>query len=380
MKKRTALLTGALAATSVMSVQADDHNASEAFPDISENMGHYQAINVLYQQGVVNGFDDGTFRPDASLTRIEAALMLERALNLEFDGEVSHDFDDVPEAYNEVVDMVYEEGIFEGYSSDEFGTRDELTREQMAKVLVEAYGLQVDGVPTVHFDDRSETSLKEYLDAVYHFGVAEGYPNHNFGIGDEIKRQDFSAMLYNAMNVEDTDYEAETQLSYYRPEDFLKGGQEALDEVEAGGALYDTRLMLGQYFPTVTLEYGDPDEQVYIEGPRERYGDIYLGIQGMNDDEADELVNSIAWFADSEDSSDATLADVQAALGEPDEVYYNELFDGVSYRYNEGDYFVSFNGDGDHQLSEGEDGLTQVDDIDETAQLDFFQVRYQPER
>ncbi|SIS41369.1 S-layer homology domain-containing protein [Salimicrobium flavidum] len=118
MKKRTVFLTGALAGMAAMSVQAD----AEAFPDISEDMRHYLAIDTLYKEGIINGFDDGTFRPNASLTRIEAVLMLERALNLEFDGEVSHDFDDVPEAYNEVVDMLYEEGIFEGYSLDEFGT------------------------------------------------------------------------------------------------------------------------------------------------------------------------------------------------------------------------------------------------------------------
>ncbi|SDJ27849.1 S-layer homology domain-containing protein [Salimicrobium halophilum] len=378
MKKRTAILTGALAATSVMSVQADDHTAADSFSDISENMTHYEAINQLYQKGVVSGFNDGTFRPNESLTRIEAALMLESALNLDFDGEVSHSFEDVPDKYNEVVDMLYEEGIFQGQSSDEFGTYDELTREQMAKVLVEAFDLQLQDVPTVHFDDRGWTSLGDYLDSVYHFGVASGYPNHEFGVGDPIKRQDFSAMLFNAMNVEDKDYEEQTALRDYEPSDFLAGGQEALDEVEAGGALFDTRLMLGQYFPTVTLEYGDPDEQVNIEGPRERYGNIFLGISGMNDDDADELVNSIAWFPDARGTGDSTLADVKASLGEPDEVYYNELFDGVSYRYNAGDYFVSFNANGEHQLSQGEDGLTQVDQVDESATLNLFQIRYTP--
>ncbi|SIS41358.1 S-layer homology domain-containing protein [Salimicrobium flavidum] len=379
MKKRTLLLTGALAATSAMSVQADDHNASEAFPDISEDMRHYQAIDALYQNGIVSGFDDGTFRPNDSLTRIEAALMLESALNLEFDGEVSHHFDDVPEAYNEVVDMVYEEGIFEGYGPDEFGTRDELTRDQMAKVLVEAYGLEVEGVPTVHFDDRAETSLKEYLDAAYHFGVANGYPNHNFGVGDEIKRQDFSAMLYNAMNIEDTEYQAQTQLRYYQPADFLKGGQEALDEVAAGGALYDTRLMLGQYFPTVTLEYGNPDEQVNIEGPLQRYGNIYLGLQGTNDDEADELVDSVAWFAEPEETSDSTLAEVVAALGEPDDIYNNNLFGGVTYQYEAGDYFVAFTAEGDHQVTTKDSGEVIIEEVDESAKVDVFDLRHDRE-
>ncbi|SIS41375.1 hypothetical protein [Salimicrobium flavidum] len=229
-------------------------------------------------------------------------------------------------------------------------------------------------MPTVYFGDRNETSLKEYLDTAYHFGVAIGYPNHDFGVGDDIKRQDFAAMLFNAMNLQDTEYQPLTQLRDYRPVDFLKGGDRVVQELEEVGVLHDTRLRVGELFRTVKLEYGNPDEQVYIEGPRERYGDNYLGIQGTND--ADETVDSIAWFP-GEDGTETTLADVEAALVEPDEVFYNELFPGVTYKYDAGDYFVSFNGAGDHQLTDLDNGLVQIDEVDESATLNFFQLRYQ---
>jgi len=50
-----------------------------AFTDIE---GHWasNAITVAYLQGWVNGFDDGTFRPDDLITRAQVAALVNRAL------------------------------------------------------------------------------------------------------------------------------------------------------------------------------------------------------------------------------------------------------------------------------------------------------------
>ncbi|MHB1419110.1 MAG: S-layer homology domain-containing protein, partial [Bacillota bacterium] len=50
----------------------------QTFPDISKDMDPY--IKKAYSMGVVNGFPDWTFRPDATATRGEAAAMVMRAL------------------------------------------------------------------------------------------------------------------------------------------------------------------------------------------------------------------------------------------------------------------------------------------------------------
>jgi hypothetical protein len=51
-----------------------------AFSDID---GHWaaDAINVAFMQGWVNGFGDGTFRPDQQITRAEVAALVNRALD-----------------------------------------------------------------------------------------------------------------------------------------------------------------------------------------------------------------------------------------------------------------------------------------------------------
>ena len=48
------------------------------FSDVSEKHPFYRAIMTAYNEGKINGYDDGTFRPDAEITRAEAVAVLNR--------------------------------------------------------------------------------------------------------------------------------------------------------------------------------------------------------------------------------------------------------------------------------------------------------------
>ena len=49
-----------------------------SFTDIAEGQWYTDAVNWAAEQGVVNGYPDGTFRPEAPITRQEMATMLYR--------------------------------------------------------------------------------------------------------------------------------------------------------------------------------------------------------------------------------------------------------------------------------------------------------------
>ena len=51
-----------------------------AFPDVSKDYWAASQINLLSEQGVIVGYPDGTFKPDANVTRAEFAAMAIRAL------------------------------------------------------------------------------------------------------------------------------------------------------------------------------------------------------------------------------------------------------------------------------------------------------------
>lgn len=50
------------------------------FTDVKESASAYEAIERLAEKGILNGYPDGTFRPDEPLTRAHLAVILDRAL------------------------------------------------------------------------------------------------------------------------------------------------------------------------------------------------------------------------------------------------------------------------------------------------------------
>lgn len=58
----------------------NDHTVSAMFTDVSPQSEHAIAISIASHWGIINGYADGTFRPEADLTREEAMTMYARAL------------------------------------------------------------------------------------------------------------------------------------------------------------------------------------------------------------------------------------------------------------------------------------------------------------
>lgn len=54
------------------------------FPDVPNDAWYKEAVDFVSREGLMIGYEDGTFRPNDSLTRAEAAEILMRVLG---DGE-----------------------------------------------------------------------------------------------------------------------------------------------------------------------------------------------------------------------------------------------------------------------------------------------------
>lgn len=104
------------------------------------------AIYTLAKAGIVQGYDDGTFRPDNPVLRAQLAKMLVGALGLEVrDGAISSTFVDVPTGPpsdplypDDYVAVAAANGIVQGFSSSLFGPYQPVTRIQMVSMVVRA--------------------------------------------------------------------------------------------------------------------------------------------------------------------------------------------------------------------------------------------------
>ncbi|MHA6261041.1 C40 family peptidase [Sporosarcina sp. CAU 1771] len=88
---------------------------------------------------------------------------------------------------------VADAGIFTG-SNGNFMPNGNLTRSQLAKVLVEAFGLE--GQSAITFKDvPQDHEAYEYIAILYHNGITTGYEDGNFGVADRVTMSQFKTFI-----------------------------------------------------------------------------------------------------------------------------------------------------------------------------------------
>ena len=99
-----------------------------SYPDIQTGAWYHDAVSFVHSKSLMSGFDDGSFRPEASTTRGMVAAVLYRLDDA--DTPDLSDFQDVkPDAYYaNAVAWGASNGIISGYSADIFGPDDPITR------------------------------------------------------------------------------------------------------------------------------------------------------------------------------------------------------------------------------------------------------------
>ena len=168
------------------------------FTDISNNWAR-DMVEDIAGRGIITGYPDGTFRPNESIKRQHIAIMLTRASELTTKREAVP-FSDVPQnhPYYDSITKLQQAGIVDG-SNGAFNPNAPMTRAQMAKILVLAFGLTPEGTTT--FQDVPVTHWSyDYISALADSGIALG-DNGNFKPDEPVTRAQFVAFMYRALNL-----------------------------------------------------------------------------------------------------------------------------------------------------------------------------------
>ena len=75
--KKTALLALAFAALSATAFAAD---GADSFSDVPKDHWSYEALDYLAKNGVIEGYTDGTFQGNRTMSRYEMAAITARAM------------------------------------------------------------------------------------------------------------------------------------------------------------------------------------------------------------------------------------------------------------------------------------------------------------
>lgn len=174
---------------------------TEASGKFKDTRGHWaeKEINYLSGIGIINGFTDGSFKPNVSVTRGQTAIMLVRALGINTANRPNPGFKDLSpkhSAYKYIAALV-DEGLYPkgvNYAPDK-----PLKREEMARMLVRAYSLK--GNKNVTFKDVPKSYWAHpYISVLAENGITTGYSNGTFKPKEEVTRGQFSVFLSRALN------------------------------------------------------------------------------------------------------------------------------------------------------------------------------------
>lgn len=110
-----------------------DKTYSNTFSDVPKGYWAANYIGYMQQFGIITGYSDGSFRPDAPVTRAEFAAIASRFEKLT---EGSKSFTDVPDTYwaARYINFAATRGWVTGYSDGTFKPENTITRAEVAAV------------------------------------------------------------------------------------------------------------------------------------------------------------------------------------------------------------------------------------------------------
>lgn len=165
---------------------------SSSFSDVPKEHWAYEYISELTSRGIINGYDDGSFRPDANVTRAEFVTILCRAAGA--DATVSTSDTDI--AFSDVTlgDWYYEyaiwaagTGITNGTSETEFSPNENILRQDIC-VMLDRYSTNIAASPLAPAESAGafadDGEISDYAkDSVYKLksaGIVNGTGDNRF--------------------------------------------------------------------------------------------------------------------------------------------------------------------------------------------------------
>lgn len=159
--------------------------AVPAFAAASDINGHWAqaTIEAWQNEGRIGGYEDGTFRPDQSITRAEFVRLLNSAVSTQ--GSAAISFSDVSPSdwyYNDVAKAVGN-NIASGFEDGTFKPNETVTRMQAAVFISNALMLTSNEAGANGFTDAAQLPAwaKGAVGAVVAGGYMSGYPDGSFG-------------------------------------------------------------------------------------------------------------------------------------------------------------------------------------------------------
>lgn len=158
-------------------------------------------VNELYNRKIINGKDEKIFMPNDNVTREEFTKMVIEMLGLQHNNSMSK-FDDVTDKdwFASYVNAALENGIVSGISESEFGAGRNITRQDMAVMLMNSVNYMEKTIDEKDdgFSDINDVSdyAIEAVKKLSGIGIINGYDDGTFKPQNTANRAEAAKIIY----------------------------------------------------------------------------------------------------------------------------------------------------------------------------------------
>ena len=179
------------------------------FNDMDSSHWAMASVRALSAKGIINGYDDGSFRPDNKVTREEFVKMIAVAFDINEQGGEC-DFEDISEDawFKSYVCAAVKKGIIKGISDKIFGAGQSVKRQDAAvildRVLIMSGIRSENDFANVSFDDCDKISDYAYnsICRLTDAGIINGI-NGRFEPETALSRAQAAKLIYGSMQYSD---------------------------------------------------------------------------------------------------------------------------------------------------------------------------------
>jgi len=172
--------------------------------------GHWAEIYIrrLYDLCIVEGYGDGTYRPNQDVSRAELVKMALYAAGIApntvcYDADCGSPFNDLDMWQGRWIRSAWDRGIVQGYGDNTFRPNQDMTRAEATKVILSAFGYSQLSTDHSFFKDVSGWSTG-WIEQAHELGIVSGIGNGNFDPDRPITRAEAAKIIVKTLEKADT--------------------------------------------------------------------------------------------------------------------------------------------------------------------------------
>ena len=177
--------------------QQEINKAATGFTDISADAPYAAAVKKLVDFGIINGYEDGTFKPEGEVTRAEMCKMINLTLGYtDFDG--TKGFTDVTPLnwYFAYALAAQKQGYVEGYEDGSFRGSNNITRQEVCAILNRLLKPMNLGIPVV-INDPVSNWARPHVEVIVQNYIMPLEAGNTFRAQENLKRHELATVLSN---------------------------------------------------------------------------------------------------------------------------------------------------------------------------------------